>query len=687
MSLPANVKLSVQGHSRPGDTQHSVPKQAMIVRMTAETLDALQDNPRMEFSFGSEPGIYIADTFFPMRPLKENSPHDLYLRASSASKPMAPLKLYANITGKFAVEQDLSKIEEKIRATTHKADTLRKANALTLLDAPPSDLYSSTNTKKKNKKEPTAMFTKPIPQPRPSTAARAPSPLPPLPPAASSATRTAVIKLLAVRERTLDELMASMPSESDATKQKRQVVALLPELAEPTNPGKTPSQWRLKSETWREVRPYEWSLTEQETTAVSRIARRIDPVKGASSATASSSKEPAVVPKRGVSSKEAKAKKAKPKVDHKAEILMKDESKPPPRVSGVKGKEIDEETSASASKAASSRRVPGSGTKIAKVESQTAALPPPTANPTPRGRPVDVRDRERPRASVPAKPAPPIPPPVQDKKVGAIQRIKKSARDSDASSDQERERRVSESAGKEVLKRKKPQDIDDQDSLAASASKRRKTDVGPVPSARDLSLPKKPETSLTSTSRPSVPKIKKEPSPLPPAVRQPAKKSDPSSAPPAARSSQPVRPHTTSTSSSNHAHTESHSSSKSSGSKRRRSPIYTSSEDEGEIRASSRREAVPLPTPPVTSGHPPNRSRAQPPTASRPLPTNRHELRLRYNATYLKYLSVHNQLFAQRSKLERILQSRDGSTVSDSDGDTEIMSTEETAKLKADHKR
>lgn len=55
MSLPANVKLSVQGHSRPGDTSHSVPKQAMIVRMTAETLDALQATPRMEFTFGPEP--------------------------------------------------------------------------------------------------------------------------------------------------------------------------------------------------------------------------------------------------------------------------------------------------------------------------------------------------------------------------------------------------------------------------------------------------------------------------------------------------------------------------------------------------------------------------------------------------------------------------------------------------------
>ncbi|KAJ7497199.1 hypothetical protein FB451DRAFT_1386497 [Mycena latifolia] len=720
MSLPANVKLSVQGHSRPGDTLHSVPKQAMVVRMTAETLDALQATPRMEFSFGSEPGIYIGDAFFPMRALKENSPHDLYLRASSATKPMAPLKLYANITGKFTVERDLVKVQDKIRSTTLGAEKIRKERGITMLDA--SELPAAQTGKKR--KAPTAnssMFRKPVPQPRPSSSTPVLSPLPP-------AIRTAVIKALAVKERSLDDLLRLMPNENDAEKRKRRLLELLSQLAEQPNATKSPTQWRLKPDTWVEVRPYEWAdLTEQEKTAMARTARltfnnlnipESDPVwahvvyrKGVETSVIASGSGPskasaanraaakAEAPKRGVSSKEAKEKKSKPKADPKAEILMRDESRPAPRASntGAKGKEVDDATSSSATKAAASRKTPGSGFKISKVPSpdnhNPSPPPAPVANPAPRGRPVDVRtNREPPRASLPAKPAPPIAPPAQDKKAGTL-RIKKVPKDAAPASDKEKERDV-EGAGKDLLKRKKPsQDMGDSDVLSGSAPKRRRTDGVVPPPARDLSLPKKPDTSLAPASR-SLPVTKKEPSPLP---RQSQKsKSEGSSLPPQPRSSLSNRPTAGSASSSNH--TEPHSSSKnsnhhrasSSTSKRRdrRSPIYTSSEDEGEIRASARHEPIPpLPTPPATTGHSSNRSRGQPSAVSRPLPADRDGLRARYTATYLKYLHTYHQLFAQQSKLESLLNGRDGSTISDSDGDVEVLSTEDTMKLKAEHKR
>ncbi|KAJ7084292.1 hypothetical protein B0H15DRAFT_888331 [Mycena belliarum] len=715
MSLPANVKLSVQGHSRPGDTLHSVPKKAMVVRMTAETLDALQATPHMEFSFGSEPGIHIGDAFFPMRALKENSPHDLYLRASSAAKPMAPLKLYANITGKFTVERDLSKIQDKIRSTTLGAEKIRKERGITMLDA--SELPSTqTGKKRKAPAANSSMFRKPVAQPRPSTStpvstAAAAAALSPL----SPTIRTAVIKALAVKDRSIEELLRLIPSEGDADKLKRRLVELLSQLAEQRNP-KAPSHWRLKPATWVEVRPYEWSdLTEQEKTAMARTARltfnnlnipESDPVwahvvyrKGADSAMVASgsgsSKASAAnraaakgdAPKRGVSSKEAKEKKAKPKADPKAEILMKDESRPASRPSTSK---VDDGTSISAAKAAASRKVPGSGFKSSKVPSPDShhPSPPPATNSVSRSGPVDVRmkDRERPRASLPAKPVPPILPPTQDKKPGAL-RIKKVPKDA-LPSDRERERDV-EGTGKEPLKRKKPsQDVDESD-VPSSAPKRRRTD-GVVP-ARDLSLPKKPDTSLVPVSR-SLP-TKKEPSPLPPARKS---KSEASSLPPPPRSSLPSRP-TGSTSSSNPA--ESRSSSKhstqtqrtnSSISKRRdrRSPIYTSSEDEGEIRVSVRREQAPLPTPPATTVHPSKGSRGQQSSGvSRPLPTDRDGLRARYTATYLKYLHTYQQLYAQQTKLESLLNGRDGSTISDSDGDVEVLSTEDTMKLKTEHKR
>ncbi|KAJ6609829.1 hypothetical protein B0H10DRAFT_450286 [Mycena sp. CBHHK59/15] len=454
MSLPANVKLSVQGHSRPGDTLHSMPKQAMVVRMSAETLDALQETPHMEFSFGPEPGIYIADAFFPMRPLKENSPHDLYLRASSATKPMAPLKLYANITGKFTVERDLATVQDKIRTTTQNADKTRKGRGAILLDASTSELPNPIGKKRKDPTANSSMFRKPVRQPRPSTSTRAPSPLPP---ASSSPTRTALIQFLAVRERSLDDILRLLPRENDAEKQRRKVVGFLGQLAEQPNPAKAPSQWRLKPEAWVEVRPYDWpDLSEQEKTAVARSARytfstlnipESDPVwahvlyrKGAegstsagpSKASADRGAARAEAPKRGVSSKDAKQKKTKPKVDGKAEVLMRDESKPAQKATNSgKGKDVDDGTSGSAGKATSSRKLPGSGFKVAKAPSpdskNPSPLPTPTPNPVPRGGPVDVRmkDRAPPRASLPARPAPPIPPPAQEKKAGTLQRIKK----------------------------------------------------------------------------------------------------------------------------------------------------------------------------------------------------------------------------------------------------------------------
>ncbi|KAJ6499398.1 hypothetical protein C8R45DRAFT_1211163 [Mycena sanguinolenta] len=740
MSLPTNVKLSVQGHSRPGDTSQSAPKQAMIVRMTAETLDALQANPRMEFTFGPEPGISIGDAFFPMRPVKENYPHDLYLRASSAAKPMAPLKLYANITGKFTVERDLAQVQDIIRTTTLAAEKKKNTRGITRLDGPPTDLATSQNAIKKKKPSGKAQstnaapFMKPITQPRASTSAstRAPSPHP----GAPSPLRTAVIKALALGERSFDELVRLAHIENDVEKGKRKLVELLNQIAEhPKSSKSSSSQWCLRPATWVEVRPYEWSdLTEQEKVQVARTARvtfsnlhipESDPVwahvqfrqnvessmlaLGSASSKASPADRAAGrsdVPKRGVSSKEAKERKMKPKPDPKAEISMRDESRPASRLSNTgaaKDKEVSGLPGPSAAKAAASRKVPGSGFRISKVPSPDSQTPPasavPASNPVPRARPVDVRTtREPPRPSLPAKPAPPIPPPVQEKKPAQarIKKIKDASQMKDAGPTVEsRERERGEIPEKEPLKRKKvSQDAYESDALVGSVAKRRKTDgmvSTSTPRDRDLSLPRKPETS-SSASRSLPPKTKREPSPLPSArPQQKAKTSADSSSLPPSRSSLSNRP----TAGSSHVHAESHSSSKNSSQshrsssslakrRERRSPIYTSSEDEG----GSRDESMPLPTPPAATVHPSNRVRnSQSSHASRPLPTDRIGLRKRYNATYLKYLASYQQLYAQQTKLENLLSSRDQSTVSDSDEDVEVLSPEDTMKLKADHKR
>ncbi|KAJ7647435.1 hypothetical protein FB45DRAFT_893428 [Roridomyces roridus] len=674
MSLPTGAKLSVQGH-----TAHSLPKQAMIVRMTAESLDALHNSPHIQFSFGNESGIHIGDTFFPMRPLKENSPHDLYLRASSASKPMAPLKLYANITGKFTVERDLRDIEDSIRSATLDAKKVKEGRTITVLETLP-DIPSTQSKKRKKDPVKSSMFTKPITQPRPAaTAARAPSP-------SLSPLRTAVIKVLAVKEAlavkeplaaketSVDELLRLVPSEHDMERARRKLLALLSQLAEQPNPSKAPTLWRLKPATWVEVRPYEWAdLSEQEKTAVARTARltfsnlnipETDAVwahviyrKGIETPmVASSSRASGEVPKRGVSSKEAKEKKAKPKPDPKAEIQMRDESKPAPR----KGKEVEDGPSPSATGPA--RKGPGSGFRISKVSSPDISNPPtppvPATTSSSRGGPRDVRtNREPPRASLPARPAPPIAPPVQEKK--APPRVKK-VKDATPVAERERER------APEMKRKKLSADMPDEDVLPSS--KRRKTE-GMVPgaAARDLSLPRKPEAHSLP-----VKAIKKEPSPLPPPTRQPQKSRN---EPPAGRSSLAGR--------SGDTHMVAKSSSQSqrsnsSGSKRRErpSPVYTSSEDESQVRRD--------PAPQTATVH---RSRPQASSSVKPLPTDRNGLRTRYNKTYLKYLQSYHQLYAQQTKLESLLNGRDGSTISDSDGDVEVLSPEETVKLKADHKR
>ncbi|KAJ6593804.1 hypothetical protein B0H19DRAFT_1092071 [Mycena capillaripes] len=696
MSLPANVKLSVQGHSRPGDTSHSIPKQAMIVRMTAETLDALQATPNMEFTFGPEPGISIGDAFFPMRPLKENWPHDLYLRASSATKPMAPLKLYANITGKFTVERDLVKVQDKIRSTTLGAEKIRKERGITVLDTPPADLSSSQSGKKR--KAPPAnssLFRKPIAQPRPSTstAARAPSPLPPATSSAiSSPLRTAVVRALAVKERSFDELVRLIPGENDVEKRKRKLAELLNQIAEQPNATKSPSQWRLKPATWVEVRPYEWNdLTDPERITMARTARltfsnlkipESDPVwvhvayrknaessmvaSGSASSKASAAKE---APKRGVSSKEAKEKKMKPKPDPKTEILMRDESRPAPRPSNAgatKGKETDDGTS---TKATASRKTPGSGFKISKVPSPDTQPPPAPPVPAPdqvtRGRPVDVRmkDRAPPRASLPAKPAPPIPRRYRRKR-----QVRLESRRSKMLVRLWTRKGSGERNLLRILTIQTP-------CLVPSQKDAKQRDGSCFDAQRSVPSQETRNFFARSIALPSPKTTKREPSPLP--------ASEASSLPPPPRSSLPARP-TAGSSSSNQAHSESHSNSKhsnqiqrsnSSLSKRRerRSPIYT-------------HEPTPLPTPPAVQ--PSNRSRGQQPsTANRPLPTDRNGLRKRYNATYLKYLASYQQLFAQQSKLESLLNGRDGSTISDSDGDVEVLSAEDTMKLKAEHKR
>ncbi|KAF6741872.1 hypothetical protein DFP72DRAFT_1083024 [Ephemerocybe angulata] len=140
MPLPTNGSYPVLGYSRPGEAVQSKPKQAMIVRMSPETLDALQDfpnNPPIDFQFGDTPGIFIGETFFPLVPSAENTPHDLYLRASTGNK-------------KFSVQRELApSVGEKVRESTTEAMNQRASRKAIMIDDSKALLLPQTKQRKK----------------------------------------------------------------------------------------------------------------------------------------------------------------------------------------------------------------------------------------------------------------------------------------------------------------------------------------------------------------------------------------------------------------------------------------------------------------------------------------------------------------------------------------------------------
>ncbi|TFY73324.1 hypothetical protein EWM64_g10687, partial [Hericium alpestre] len=225
MPLPvANGSLSLQGTSRPGDALQTAPKRAMIVRMTEETLKALEahpNHPSLEFEFGDTPAIHIGSAVFPMHVDHESIAHELYLRSAPANKPHAPLKLYAAITGKVLVDRELdTSISDRVRESTVQAAKAKNGKRIVVLDAPPAPTPSSTAKAKAPPKKRKVLnsgapvITKRVNVPiqaknEGSAAPRGPSPLPPqdavpeLPPSV----RNRMVHCLATGQRTADDVI------------------------------------------------------------------------------------------------------------------------------------------------------------------------------------------------------------------------------------------------------------------------------------------------------------------------------------------------------------------------------------------------------------------------------------------------------------------------------------------------
>lgn len=241
---------------------------------------------------------------------------------------------------------------------------------------------------------------------------------------------------------------------------------------------------------------------------------------------------------------------------------------------------------------------------------------------------------------------------------------------------QEREEGEHSDDGHRLSKRKISDD--GYESSSRSGTKKRKTESHPPRSTkpRDFSLPKKPEVDLPpsrpkvtrkGSSPPPLPKISKE-STLPKIKKGPVTKTS-------------IPPAKTSSVSSNQIPNKFKSK------RRRPEDIYTSSEDEGEIKI--KREPVPVSIPTLNDNHRGERSVQPRAQAIKPIVTRDcTALGVQFDDSYLPYLSNFQRLLKQKSRIRDLLRKMDQDSVdsvTESDGDSEVLDSEELKKLLSEY--
>ena len=489
--------------------------------------------------------------------------------------------------------------------------------------------------------------------------------------------------------------------------------------------------WALKPQSWTEVRPFEWpKLAESARVSMARQARMrlkdlgipdsdpawdhvryrptapaipAPPPVASSSSNRSSASVQADSKRSAITTKDPKQKSKQDPARAKGEIQMKDETKS----SASRPKRPEADTS-EALKMVASRRLPGSGYQVKKSPQPSTGV---AEKP---GTPVSIP------ASLPQKPPPAAPPlggsygkktistmpskPVKkedesDRERGIDRQRERERREREKEKErEERERERVEMERREKLKQRErekrqrekererereeieqgrqqrekeraakekaatgaapskrktaAQDPEKtRDEASSKALKRRKLDDGtavPV-KARDAELSTKPVNEPSPVPRP---KMKKDPSPQLPVSQD--------------------RRATGSASGSMHK-----SSSKTNVSaKRRRSPIYTSSEDEGEIPQPRKRNLSPPAASErsISSDQPPSDRASHRRTRGYPPASDHDALRALYQSQYTTYLGAFSKVVAQRRKIEAMLNG-------DSEAEVDVMDPEELAKL------
>lgn len=174
-----------------------------------------------------------------MGPHKESSPHELYLRAASSAKPMAPLKLYANVIGKFIVERQLGdKITGKVRQQTMVAKQQHLERQAILLDQPPIHASAAKNPKRKMPGSGTVLKKTPVPdhlRPASSSTVAPPkvSPLPQNTPStkANADLRRRLVRYLATSPRLSEDTVKMVGGANISDSAREDLLALLEDVS------------------------------------------------------------------------------------------------------------------------------------------------------------------------------------------------------------------------------------------------------------------------------------------------------------------------------------------------------------------------------------------------------------------------------------------------------------------------
>ncbi|KAG6897409.1 hypothetical protein C0992_001916 [Termitomyces sp. T32_za158] len=719
MPLP-EATLSFGPLIPPGGTEPVKPKVAMLVRLSSATIDALtsvmNEKEKVSVDLGSTPVRDLANlAIYDLILAGEETPHEIYLRVPRINS----LKLYANVAEKLSIEHNEigDDLKEKIRVSTLEAAKQRDSRKLKIIEVPPTQ----PPKKKRDVPRNTSRSSKQA-KPSVSTSARVPSPAPPpsTKPSSASVSSTSgllnrIVHCIVVGKRNRDAIVKLVSGDDPSIR--RDIIELMDEVGEPASPLKKGEDvgskiWCLKAQSWLHVRPLEWpGLNDKERLQLARTGRmklsslgysekdpEWRPFAYRSADTNVAAGKPTITVSQGDAREKpdphaksrkllGEIKKPKTQSDSNAEIPVKDESLQTTRSSTTKTKEFT--TSILAPK-----KVPGLKSGAGKSSAQDSSVAEGPRHGSEKGvKPV--------HHSLPSKTIAASQSTQKDRTTSSLtpaQRKKMQESDAGFGSESERDRdsrpklaiKQEERRSAEVPRVKrtqKPRDSYDSDASTSLSApqKKRKLDNGAVAASftkdvrsTDFPLSKKLDIA------PHRSKVHKESTPPPLTVPLPKinKKANGSSGRTTTSSGNAIKSSFLETTSSGHSlEGRGRSEGKVSGKRRRGSPIYTSSEDEGENTKIRR-------ITPAADNHKTLHSRRREHERElRPLPTDHAGLRMRYTATYRQCMAALTTLLAQKARIDSMLRHADSGSVTDSDCDGELMDAEDLKKLSGDYER